>query len=56
MIGKADDLYKVYQFFTKKVSANQIKDFCMKNGFYIHIYDGGYIELRRYKDGSQEIF
>lgn len=52
MMGKPSDFYKVFCFFSKKVSAMELKDFCMDEGFYIHIYDNGYIELRRYKDGS----
>lgn len=55
MVGKPMDIYKVFQFYTKKVSVFDIKDFCEKNNFYVYIYDGGYIELRRYKDGLKQV-
>lgn len=54
MLRRPNDLYKVILFF-KKVSVQEVKEFCEKNGFYIHIYSSGYIELRRYPNGFKQV-
>lgn len=55
MRGRPIDIYKVFLFYKTKVSIFDIKEFCENQNFYIHIYDNGYIELRRYKNGLKQV-
>lgn len=55
MFGKPDTIYQNFKFFAEKVTALELKDFCEAKGFYIHIYDNGYIELRRDLNGSKQV-